>query len=166
MFPALYAVLDPILKPEPAGFARKLVEAGVQLLQLRDKRGSSRRMYEQARELSISLLKEWLVKYKFKNWKTTQTRKLPVTKAMRVARAEEIAKALNKIAKWNSHGRGIPMAVLRKDLKLIIEDFGSDADLNASIKDYHKLLQNYLATVHHDHVVQTRNDFIALGRSS
>ena len=52
MFPALYAVLDPILTPEPAGFARKLVEAGVQLLQLRDKRGSSRRMYEQARELT------------------------------------------------------------------------------------------------------------------
>jgi membrane-bound ClpP family serine protease len=123
-------------------------------------------MYEQARELSISLLKEWLVKYKFKNWKTTQTRKLPVTKAMRVARAEEIAKALNKIAKWNSHGRGIPMAVLRKDLKLIIEDFGADADLNASIKDYHKLLQNYLATVQHDHVVHTRKDFLAMGRSS
>jgi thiamine-phosphate pyrophosphorylase len=52
LFPALYAVLDPILTPEPAGFARKLVEAGVQLLQLRDKRGSSRRMYEQARELT------------------------------------------------------------------------------------------------------------------
>ena len=31
--------------------------------------------YEQSRELSIALLKEWLVKYKFKNWKRTQTRK-------------------------------------------------------------------------------------------
>ncbi len=30
--------------------------------------------YEQARELSIALLKEWLVKYKFKNWTTTQTK--------------------------------------------------------------------------------------------
>lgn len=82
-------------------------------------------MYEQAREMSISLLKEWLVKYKFKNWKKTQTRKLTVTKAIRVARAEEIAKALNKIDKWNSHGRGIHMAVLRKDLKLLIQDFGA-----------------------------------------
>ena len=30
--------------------------------------------YEQQRELSISLLQDWLVQYKFKNWKITQTR--------------------------------------------------------------------------------------------
>lgn len=35
--------------------------------------------YEQARELSITLLKEWLVKYKFKNWTETRTRRVPVT---------------------------------------------------------------------------------------
>lgn len=51
MFPALYAILDPSLTPEPIGFARKLAEAGVQLIQLRDKRGSSRKIHEQAREL-------------------------------------------------------------------------------------------------------------------
>lgn len=120
-------------------------------------------MYEQARNLSISLLKEWLVKYKFKNWKRTQKRKLKVTKAMRVARAEEIATALNKIDRWNSHGRGIPMAVLNKDLNLRIDDFGSDPELSDCIKDYHRLLSNYLSTVHHQHVVQTRTDFLPLG---
>jgi hypothetical protein len=119
-------------------------------------------MYEQARELSISLLKEWLVKYKFKNWKTTATRKLRVTKAMRVARAEEIAKLLNKIDKWNSHGRGIHMAVLRKDLKLLIHDFGNNVTLNDCIKDYHRLLQDYLSTVQHSWVVQTREQFTPL----
>lgn len=31
--------------------------------------------YQQARELSITLLKEWLVKYKFKNWVRTEDRK-------------------------------------------------------------------------------------------
>ena len=51
MFPALYAILDPSLTPEPVAFARKLAEAGVQLIQLRDKRGSSRKIHEQAREL-------------------------------------------------------------------------------------------------------------------
>ena len=51
MFPALYVILDPSLTPEPIGFARKLAEAGVQLIQLRDKRGSSRKIHEQAREL-------------------------------------------------------------------------------------------------------------------
>jgi hypothetical protein len=117
-------------------------------------------MYEQARELSISLLKEWLVKYKFKNWRKTKTRRLKVNKAMRVKRAEEIAKSLNKIDKWNSHGRGIPMSVLRSDLNLVIEDFGENQGLSNCIKDYHRLLQNYLATVHHQYIVHTREEFL------
>lgn len=120
-------------------------------------------MYEQARDLSISLLKEWLVKYKFKNWKRTATRKLKVTKEMRVKRAEEIAKMLNKIDKWNSHGRGIHMAVLKRDLKLLIQDFGKIDSLRTCIKDYHRLLQDYLSTVRHLWVVQTRAQFTPLG---
>jgi hypothetical protein len=119
-------------------------------------------MYEQARKLSISLLKEWLVKYKFKNWKKTQTRKRKVTKAMKVKRAEEIATALNEIDRWNSHGRGIPMAVLTKDLNVQIDDFGNDPKLNDCIKDYHRLLSNYLSTVQHQYVVHTRKDFLPL----
>ena len=120
-------------------------------------------MYEQAREMSISLLKEWLVKYKFKNWKITQTRKMKVTKAMRTERAEQIAKILNKIDKWNSHGRGIHMSVLKRDLKLLIQDFGSNSVLRDCIKDYHRLLQDYLSTVNFRYVVQTREDFTRLG---
>lgn len=120
-------------------------------------------MYEQAREMSISLLKEWLVKYKFKNWKTTKTHRRRVTKAMRVERAEEIAKTLNKIEKWNSHGRGIHMSVLRRDLKLLIKDFGEIPALRECIKDYHRLLQDYIATVRHNWVVQTRKDYLRLG---
>lgn len=119
-------------------------------------------MYEQARELSISLLKDWLVKYKFKNWKRTEKRKIKVTKKMKIERAEEIARALNKIDKWNSHGRGIPMAVLRKDLKLKINDFAENDNLNSCIKDYHRLLQNYLATVQFQYVVQTKAEFLPL----
>jgi len=119
-------------------------------------------MYEQARELSISLLKEWLVKYKFKNWKRTKTRKLKVTKAMRAKRAEEIGNLLNKIDKWNSHGRGIHMSILRRDLKLVIEDFGKNANLNTCIKDYHKLLLDYRSTVQHPYVVQTREQYLPL----
>jgi thiamine-phosphate pyrophosphorylase len=51
LFPTLYAILDPSLTPEPVAFARQLAEAGVQLMQLRDKRGSSRKIHEQARDL-------------------------------------------------------------------------------------------------------------------
>jgi thiamine-phosphate pyrophosphorylase len=51
LFPALYAILDPALTPDLAGFAGKLIEGGVELIQLRDKRGSSRKVYEQAAAL-------------------------------------------------------------------------------------------------------------------
>ena len=55
------------------------------------------------------LLKEWLVKYKFKNWKVTQRRKVPVTRKMKEQRAEEIAGKLNDTRLWHSHGRGIQL---------------------------------------------------------
>ena len=66
--------------------------------------------YEHARELSITLLKEWLVKYKFKNWTVTQTRKLTVTPAMRRQRAQEIAEKLNNPDRWHTHGHGLLVA--------------------------------------------------------
>jgi membrane-bound ClpP family serine protease len=119
--------------------------------------------YEQARDLSVSLLREWLVKYKFKNWAKTKTRQKKVTQQMKVKRAEEIAMALNKIDKWNSHGRGIPMVVLQNDLKLEIEDFGKNEELNAAIRDYYKLLSDYLATVRLNYTIQTRENFWRVG---
>jgi hypothetical protein len=50
---------------------------------------------------------DWLPKYKFKNWNTTETNKTPVTLKMKEKRAREIAEALNNHAKWRSHGRSI-----------------------------------------------------------
>jgi hypothetical protein len=100
--------------------------------------------YEQARELSISLLQEWLVKYKFKNWIKTETRQIDVTPQMRTRRAKKIARALNETDRWHSHGRGISMDVLRRKLKLQIEDFGDSAELNGAIRAYYKLLKDYI----------------------
>ena len=100
--------------------------------------------YEQARELSISLLKEWLVKYKFKNWKKTETREKTVTKRMKTTRAAQIARNLNKTEKWHTHGHGISMEVLRKDLKLKIDDFGIKPNLDKKIRDYYNLLDDYM----------------------
>ena len=52
LFPPLYAILDPSLTPEPVvSFAEKLAAAGVHLMQLRDKRGSSRKVCADSREL-------------------------------------------------------------------------------------------------------------------
>lgn len=53
MFPALYAILDPILTTQPLlTVAEKLADAGVQLIQLRDKRASPANLYASASELS------------------------------------------------------------------------------------------------------------------
>jgi membrane-bound ClpP family serine protease len=76
--------------------------------------------YEQARELSVRLLREWLAKYKFKNWAKTQTDKKTVTAKMRETRAEQIARQLNETETWHSHGYGISIAVLRNELNLLI----------------------------------------------
>lgn len=100
--------------------------------------------YEQERELSIALLEEWLVKFKFKNWKQTETRKKKVTPTMRKKRAREIAEKLNETGHWHSHSRGIPMEVLRRDLKLLIDDFGEDDDLGPAIHAYYYLLKDYI----------------------
>ncbi len=100
--------------------------------------------YEQERLLSIALLKEWLPQYKFKNWDKTETRQLPVTDEMRKARAEEIATELNKTERWHVHGYGISMEVLRRELKLKIEDFGKNKLLDEKIWLYHNLLDDYM----------------------
>jgi hypothetical protein len=99
--------------------------------------------FEHERKLSIALLEQWLVKYKFKNWKVTATSKTPVTRKMRVQRATEIGEKLNDTEVWHSHSRGISMEVLRRNLKLLIHDFGSDPALVGPVHDYFRLLSDY-----------------------
>jgi len=99
---------------------------------------------EQARELSIAALEEWLVEYKFKNWKVTETRRQPVTMEMKKKRATLIGRQLNNTKKWHSHGYGISMEVLQRDLKLVIDDFGKDASTSHLVRSYHDLLSDYM----------------------
>lgn len=103
--------------------------------------------YEQARQLSITLLKEWLVKYKFKDWRVTATHQVPVTLTMKEERAEKIAKELNDTGRWHSHGHGISMALLRDDPKLNvqIDDLGSDPARHQIVRQYYSLLDDYTA---------------------
>lgn len=115
--------------------------------------------YEQAKELSITLLKDWLVKYKFKNWKFTEKRKLPVTNKMRKERAEEVGNWLNKTTKWHTHNRGISMSVLRRTLKLKIEDFESRSELNKLIKTYYRLLNDYMSKRFFTGLVHVKEEF-------
>ena len=99
--------------------------------------------YEQERELSIALLKEWLVDYKFKDWKKTAGRGKKVTNKMKADRAAQIARKLNKTDHWHSHSRGISMEVLKNDLKLLIDDFGADPKISPVVRSYYHLLRDY-----------------------
>jgi hypothetical protein len=114
--------------------------------------------FERARELSVSLLKEWLVKYKFKNWELTQTRNIVVSEKMKKERAEKIARMLLDTDRWNSHGRGISMAVLQKAIQLRIDDFGQDSTLNSRIRSYCKLVQDYAGKMGKASFLHTRDE--------
>lgn len=105
--------------------------------------------YEQARDLSIALLEAWLAKYKFKNWKETETGKRKVTPAMRRERAKEIALQLNNTAEWHSHSRGISMDVLRRKLNLQIEDLDQDPDLAARVSAFSSLFNDFRQKMGH-----------------
>ena len=99
---------------------------------------------EQAIKHGISLVTEWLPKYKFKNWNETKTKKERVTLKMKKDRAEKIAKILGDAKKWHSHGRGISMEELSgSEIKLEIDDFGKNEDMSYIIRNYHGLCVDY-----------------------
>lgn len=120
------------------------------------------RGYEQARDLTTDLLKKWLVKYKFKNWTKHETTPAllgqPVTQEQKEESAGKIAVELGDTGKWKSHGRPINMQTLR-DMKLKIEDFGSDGKLNALIRSYYEFLRDYTIKGQMALSPQTRHQF-------
>ena len=104
---------------------------------------------EQARDLTVTLLKRWLVEHKFRDWNTHATNPAkkgqPVTNSEKVARAEEIAKTLGDNRFWHSHGRMIGPGTLNDLLRLKIDDYSSDATLRILIRSYNDLLTGYVA---------------------
>jgi hypothetical protein len=98
--------------------------------------------FEQAVNLSVDLLVEWLATYKFKDWTETATRGIPVTADMRENRARDIAVALNDHRRWRSHGRGIAMRTLIGELNLIVDDFGAQPALARALRDYADFVNN------------------------
>ena len=93
-------------------------------------------------QFAINLVKEWLPKYKFKNWMITETKKKTVTQEMKQKRAEKIATALTDQSKWNSHGRTLKIKDLN-ELLLKIHSVETDqemSDLVYRIKAINRML--------------------------
>lgn len=113
------------------------------------------KQYEQAKELTISLLKKWLTQYKFKDWQSHSDGR-PVSQKDKEQRAVEIAEKLSNNKIWNSHGYPIDINTLRNELKLKIEDFSTDEKLNALIKKYYDCLEEYISIKNYQRFIQTR----------
>jgi len=130
-----------------------------EFLMIKDLDLAELRSYEQARELTIQLLKRWLVKYKFKNWNKHETnpdiKGIDVTSEQKEEQAEEIASKLNKNDLWNSHGRPINIEALR-GMGLKIEDYSKDETLQPLIRNYYTLLSDYITTNNLPIFVHTR----------
>jgi len=111
--------------------------------------------YEQARDLSVSLLEDWLPRYKFKNWDKTETKGETVTPEKKKERAKEIALALNDTKKWHSHAAGVSAEVLRDELNVKIDalDASANEDKKQAVANYHYLLEDYMGKRGHFGVV-------------
>ena len=87
------------------------------------------RGYEQAKELTIDLLKRWLVRYKFRNWtvhRTSEDKKgKTVTDEEKQQRAEEIADKLSDNKLWKSHSRPLNIEVLEQELRIEIDNYSN-----------------------------------------
>ena len=113
------------------------------------------RQYELAAELSVNLIRKWLVQYKFKDWSTHSSTKEAVTSKEKTERAEQIARALNDQERWGTHNRMIDRDALT-DLGLRIDSLESDLKLSDLIKEYFWFFRDF-AFRHQVHtLVQSR----------
>jgi hypothetical protein len=121
------------------------------------------RRYEQARDLTVTLLKKWLVEYKFRDWSTHRTDQARlgqfVTEDEKQQRAEEIARLLGDNKIWHSHGRMIGISTLRDVLRLEIDDYSKEADLLKLIRSYNDLITEYIAQRGFPVFMHSRNYF-------
>lgn len=100
--------------------------------------------YEQQKNLTTTLLTNWLVEYKFKDWVTHTKTGQAVTPDEKLARAKSIAQLLGDNKTWHSHGRFISAKTLREGLRLKIEDYSTDLELRSLIRSYNDILIEYV----------------------
>lgn len=94
---------------------------------------------DRALSFAKDLVREWLAKYKFKDWEKHESDGSVVTDQDRTRRAEEIATCLCDHGKWKTHGKSIMLEDL-SNMRLRIENFSANDDLSDAIERYHTLL--------------------------
>lgn len=93
-----------------------------------------------ALQFARETVREWLVKYKFREWDRHSSTGQPVTPQEKAHRADDIAKALCSQGRWRTHGRSIRIADLRA-LHLRITNYEEDPELAEAVNRYYVLLR-------------------------
>ena len=130
-----------------------LTSAELVLLQKLDL--GSLRQYELAAELSVNLIRDWLIQYKFKDWTKHNSTGADVTPDEKTERAEEIARALNDQERWGSHYRGIDRDVLTQ-LGLKIDRLDDDKSLSNLVKEYFWFFRDFVYKIDQPYLVHSR----------
>ena len=115
--------------------------------------------FEQARELSIDLLENWLSQFKFKDWVNHSSTGNAVTADEKRVRAKEIGVALSNNERWHSHGRGIVRETLTNEIRLRIDKIEDNSKLLSSLDDYFDLLKDYMGREQFPMFIHTREYF-------
>jgi hypothetical protein len=115
--------------------------------------------FEQARELSIDLLENWLSQFKFKDWANHSSSGEIVTPDEKRTRAKEIGVALSNNERWHSHGRGISRETLTNEIRLKIDRIEDIPSLLSSLDEYFALLKDYMNREQYPMFIHTREYF-------
>jgi len=100
---------------------------------------------QNALDFARTVVRDWLAKYRFRDWTTHSSTGEPVTDAEKKARADEIAALLCNHKRWLTHGRSIRLEDFQK-MRLRITDYSADADLLDAITRYYTLLHMSFAS--------------------
>ena len=95
---------------------------------------------QHAQAFAANLVREWLVRYKFKDWNTHSTSGKTVTNDEKEKRAKEIAARLCDHQAWKTHSRSIHLDNLA-EMGLRITNFDEDPSLAEAIRRYYVLLR-------------------------
>lgn len=115
--------------------------------------------FQQAVELSVSLLEKWLSQYKFKDWYKHSSTGEPVTDQDKRDRAKEIGELLNNNEHWHSHGRGISRETLTNEVRVKIDKIEDVPNLDSALDDYFALLKDYMQRGQYPLFIHTREYF-------
>lgn len=95
---------------------------------------------QNALDFAQELVRDWLARYKFKDWATHTSTGASVTDDEKRERAAQIAAQLCDHGRWKTHGRSIHLDDLHA-MRLRVTDFSQQPDLADAIRRYFVLLR-------------------------